>query len=90
MGEASLKLHGWGRERRVLIVRQRIRGAIARERRVDGARQLRLDPYPSVREAGERLWEYGVLVTDVGDPIEAIAQLYRDRADAMQGRPRCT
>jgi hypothetical protein len=30
---------------------------------------------------GERLWEYAVMVTDVKYPLEAIGQLYRDRAD---------
>jgi hypothetical protein len=81
MVEAQLQLHGWSRKRRVVIVRQRIRGGIARERRIDG-KQLRLDlAGPSVHE-GERLWEYTVLVTDVSYPLEAIGQLYRDRADA--------
>lgn len=64
-----------------MIERQRIRGGIARERRVHG-KQLRLDlAGPSVHEA-DRLWEYAVLVTDVAYPLESIAQLYRDRADA--------
>ncbi|WP_235823469.1 transposase, partial [Azohydromonas sediminis] len=64
MVEAQLQLHGWSKKRRVVIVRQRIRGGIARERRMDG-KQLRLDlAGPSVHE-GERLWEYAVLVTDV-------------------------
>jgi Transposase DDE domain len=67
-----------------VIVRQRIRGGIARERRVDGSQQLKLDLQPSVHE-GDRLWEYAVLVTDVNYPIEAIGQLYRDRADAENG-----
>jgi len=72
------------RERRVVIVRQRSRGGIARERRVDG-KQLRLDlAGPSVHD-GDRLWEYAVMVTDVADPIEAIGQLYRDRADCENG-----
>jgi Transposase DDE domain group 1 len=80
MVEAQLQLHGWSAKRRV-IVRQRVRGGIARERRIDG-KQLRLDlAGPSVCE-GDRLWEYAVLVTDVGYPLESIAQLYRDRADA--------
>jgi hypothetical protein len=83
MVEATLQLHGWSKKRRVVIVRQRVRGGIARERRIDG--QLRLDlAGPSVHE-GERLWEYAVLVTDVAYPIEAIGQLYRDRADAENG-----
>lgn len=83
MVEAQLQLHGWSAKRRVVIVRQRIRGGIARERRVDG-KQLRLDLQPSVHE-DDRLWEYAVLVTDVDYPIESIAQLYRDRADAENG-----
>ena len=81
MAEAQLQLHGWSAKRRVVIVRQRIRGGIARERHVDG-KQLRLDlAGPSVHE-GDRLWEYAVLVTDVAHPLESIGQLYRDRADA--------
>ncbi len=31
---------------------------------------------------GDRLWEYAVFVTDLDCPLEAIGQLYRDRADA--------
>jgi ABC-type taurine transport system ATPase subunit len=34
--EAQLQLHGRSKKRRVVIVRQRIRGGIARERRIDG------------------------------------------------------
>jgi Transposase DDE domain len=84
MVEDHLQLHGWSKKRRVVIVRQRIRGGIARERRIDG-KQLRLDlAGPSVHE-GDRLWEYAVMVTDVAYPIEAIGQLYRDRADCENG-----
>ena len=82
--EDYLQLHGWSKKRRVVVVRQRIRGGVARERRVDG-KQLKLDlAGPSVHE-GERLWEYAVMVTDVAYPIEAVAQLYRDRADCENG-----
>jgi hypothetical protein len=55
-------------------VRQRIRGGIARERRVDG-KQLRLDLAGASVHEGERLWEYAVLVTDVDYPLESIGQL---------------
>jgi len=79
--EAQLQLQGWSAKRRVVIVRQRIRGGIARERRIDG-KQLRLDlGGPSVHES-DKLWEYAVVVTDVAYPLESIGQLYRDRADA--------
>ena len=80
MVEDQLQLHGWSKKRRVVIVRFALKGGIARERRVDG-KQLKLDlAGPSVHE-GERLWEYAVMVTDAKYPIEAIGQLYRDRAD---------
>jgi hypothetical protein len=39
---------------------------------------------PSVHE-GDRLWEYAVMVADAQYPIEAIGQLYRDRADCENG-----
>jgi ATP/maltotriose-dependent transcriptional regulator MalT len=56
--------------------------AMDRPAAIDG-KQLRLDlAGPSVHE-GDKLWEYAVLVTDVSHPLEAIAQLYRDRADAQ-------
>jgi hypothetical protein len=83
MVEAQMKLHGWSEQRRVVIVRQRVRGSLAKERHIDG-RQLKLDLAPSLHE-GERLWEYAVLVTNAPYPLEAIAQLYRDRADAENG-----
>ena len=79
-----MQLLGWSKKRRVVVVRQRIKGGIARERRVDG-RQLKLDlAGPSVYE-GERLWEYAMMVTDVNYPIEAVEHLYRDRADCENG-----
>ena len=82
--EDELQLHGWSKKRRVVVIRQRIKGGIARERRVDG-KQLKLDLVgPSVHE-DQRLWEYAVMVTDVAYPIEAVAQLYRDRADCENG-----
>lgn len=81
MLEDTLQLHGWSKKRRVVVVRQRIRGGIARERRIDG-KQLRLDLAGSEIVQAGRLWEYAVLVTDAGYPLEAIGQLYRDRADA--------
>ena len=84
MVEDELQLQGWSKKRRVVIVRQRIRGGVARERRAEG-QQLRLDlAGPSVHD-GERLWEYAVMVTDVAYPLEALGQLYRDRADCENG-----
>ena len=63
--------------RRALLVAN----LLARERPLD-SKQMRLDlASPSVHECG-KLWEYAVYVTDVDYPLEFIAQLYRDRADA--------
>ena len=84
MAEDWLQLHGWSKKRRVVIVRQRLRGGIARERRVDG-KQLQLDLAACSVLEGERLWEYAVMVTDAPYPLEAIGQLYRDRADCENG-----
>jgi hypothetical protein len=83
MLDSQLQLHGWSRKRRVVIVRQRIRGDLARERPDTGG-QLQLDLAHSVHEAGQ-LWQYAVLVTDVKYPLQSIAQLYRDRADCENG-----
>jgi len=58
MVEDWLQLQGWTKKRRVVIVRQRIKGGIARERQVSG-QQLKLDlPGPSARlRAGLQLVE---------------------------------
>lgn len=84
MVQDRLQLHGWSQKRRVVIVRQRLRGGIARERRVDG-KQLQLDLAGANVLDGERMWAYAVLVTDVNYPLQAIGQLYRDRADCENG-----
>lgn len=81
MVEDEIRLLGWSQTRRVVIVRQRIRGGIARERRMDHG-QLRLDFADNHIRQGEKLWEYTVLVTNADYPLESIGQLYRDRADA--------
>lgn len=84
MVQAELQLLGWSKKRRVVIVRQRIKGGVARERRVNG-QQLTLDLVGQRVHEGERLWEYAVMVTDVKYPVEAIGQPYRDRADCGNG-----
>jgi hypothetical protein len=81
MVQDELQLQGWSKRRRVVVVRQRLRGGIACERG-DGAKQLQLDLADTIAQGDARLWEYAVLVTDVTQPLESIGQLYRDRADA--------
>ena len=78
--EDWLQLHGWSRRRRVVIVRQPIRGGSACEWRVDSQQLKLVLAGPSVHEC-ERLRDYAVMVTDVQYPLESIGQLPRDRAD---------
>jgi len=74
----TLRLMGWSRSRRVVVLRRRLKGSIA-AREPDDRNQLRL----SFAEIGEdtALWEYAVLATSLDEEVLSIAQLYRDRAD---------
>lgn len=74
----TLRLMGWSRSRRVIVLRRRLKGSFVASA-PDGQDQLRL----SFAEIGEdtALWEYAVLVTSLDEEVLSIAQLYRDRAD---------
>ena len=74
----TLRLMGWSRSRRVVVLRRRLKGSLAVSEPGDG-NQLRL----SFAEIGEdtAVWEYAVLVTSLDEEVLSIAQLYRDRAD---------
>lgn len=79
--EATLRLLGWSRSRRVIVLRRPRPGHTkrVRRRRRDPA-QLRIPM--EVMELEEPSFEYAVLVTSLPEGIPAIAQRYRDRADA--------
>jgi hypothetical protein len=66
------------------VVRRRIKEGVAHEQR-DGRGQLRLAFADSQALEGSLMWEYTVLATDVDNPLEAVAQLYRNRADSENG-----
>ena len=77
---SELQLTGWSRARSVVILRRRLRETLAvsdedttRQRVFSGMAELK---------RGRDLYEYAVLVTSLGDQVLAIAQLYRDRAEA--------
>ncbi len=76
--ETTRRLEGWGKARRVVVLRRSIKKdiAIADERNPD---QLRL----SFAQLSDdiTLYEDAVLVTSLPDEIRTIAQHYRDRAD---------
>ena len=83
--EAELMLTGWTRQRRVIVLRRRIRDelVLAERKRLKGTtsqEQLALGFVETVKEGP--LYEYAVLVTSLPDEILALAQHYRDRADA--------
>jgi hypothetical protein len=85
-----LRLEGWGRERRVVILRRRLKEGLAVTNR-KGADQMLLG-FTEIGPAAEA-YEYAVLVTSLEanvyrerqaltqEPL-TLAQLYRDRADS--------
>jgi hypothetical protein len=84
--EDVLKLSGWSQERRVIVLRRRIQeDLVLTTKDKTGVEQLTLGLLwdEAVEEA--KLWEYTVLVSNVGRDLQAIAQLYRDRCDCENG-----
>jgi hypothetical protein len=76
--ETTVRLHGWSRQRRIIVLRRRVKGGLASSP-TDEEGQLRLtflDIGP-----GEDVWEYQVLVTSLVEELASFGQLYRDRAD---------
>ena len=77
--ESELRLSGWGRARRVIVLRRRVKKDLAI---VDQShpQQLRLGFTELCDDVA--VYEYAVLVTSLVAEILTVAQLYRDRADA--------
>jgi len=89
--EDNLKLMGWSRARRVVVLRRRIKNDLVltakskRRKGESGPGQLVLAlPHDEVQNNAQ-MWEYTVLVTDVSYELAAIGQLYRDRCDCENG-----
>lgn len=84
--ETTLKLSTWSFARRVVVVRRAVKEPLAAEAKSSQKRDKRqqslqfADPLHPVK-----LWEYAVLVTNADYDLEAIGQLYRDRADCENG-----
>ena len=80
--ESPLRLAGWSQARRVIVLRRRLRSALLAEADSAGPQQTLqfID-----RSEAIKLWEYEVLVTNGDHSLEAIGQLYRDRADSENG-----
>jgi hypothetical protein len=75
----TLRLEGWSRQRRVVILRRRLKEGLAVAGRNDNG-QLALG-FVEVGPSAEA-YEYGVLVTSLEEEVLTLAQLYRDRADS--------
>src|ERR1700674_1184633 len=86
--EDVLRLSGWSKERRVVVLRRPLKSKPAAEAETAGkrkskrkaAKQLTLD-LPELTYQGMQ-YEYAVLVTSLTDEVRAVAQHYRDRGDA--------
>jgi len=77
--EDSLQLDGWTKNRRVIVLRRRVKESIAISSTKDSPEQgafLFMD-----NQLSYDAFEYMVLVTSLPYEILTIAQLYRDRAD---------
>ena len=86
--EDVLRLSGWSKERRVVVLRRPLRNKPAAEAETvskkktkrKAAKQLTLD-LPELTYQGTQ-YEYAVLVTSLTDEVRSVAQHYRDRGDA--------
>ena len=74
----DLRLEGWSRHRRIVLLRRKLERNLAiTDGGRDAPRQLGFATIAAARE----MWEYAALVTSVDAEIRTLAQLYRDRGD---------
>ena len=76
--ETSLRLVGWSRQRRIILLRRKLGRDLAITDRSPSAQ-----PLLGFTEIGPDLdvWEYAALATSLDSEILTLGQLYRDRAD---------
>ena len=76
--ETTLRLQGWSRQRRIILLRRKLGRNLAMTDRTNPAQ-----PLLGFAEVGpdKELWEYAALVTSLDSEILTLGQLYRDRAD---------
>ena len=83
--EAELALSGWRRARRVVVVRRAVKDTLVAEKKVSQRQKRQQSLIFANPLEPVKLWEYAVLVTNSDYSLEAIGQLYRDRADCENG-----
>ena len=76
--ESTVRLKGWSRARRAIVLRRRLTGAVGLSHDDESG-----EPQLSFVEIGEatEVYEYSVLVTSLDETTDAFGQLYRDRGD---------
>jgi hypothetical protein len=81
--EDTLKLSGWEKSRRVVVLRRAVKAdlALSRKTKNESGEQIEL----LIPDVDMQAWEYAVLVTNSAYALGACAQLYRDRADCENG-----
>jgi hypothetical protein len=84
--EAELKLTGWSCARRVVVVRRSVKGSIVAEAKASrkSKKQQQSLQFADAQQP-VNIWEYAVLITNTDFDLDAIGQLYRDRADCENG-----
>ena len=76
--ESPVRLEGWSRARRAIVLRRRLTDAVGLSHDDEsGAPQL---SFVEIGEATE-VYEYSVLVTSLDEAADTFGQLYRDRGD---------
>jgi Transposase DDE domain group 1 len=75
--ESMVRLDGWSRQRRAIVLRRRLKGALAATK--NNGEQMML----TFVEIGDdtEVYEYCVLATSVDEELSAFGALYRDRGD---------
>ena len=81
--EGKLRLTGWSSARRVVVLRRRIKDSMAAAETSNENQQSTLHFIDHSDKV--KLWEYAILVTNTDYSLDAIGQLYRDRADCENG-----
>jgi Transposase DDE domain group 1 len=76
--ESLVRLNGWSGQRRAIVMRRRLKGALAAAVEANGQKQLSFIEIG----AGAEVYEYCVLATSLDEELSVFGQLYRDRADA--------
>jgi hypothetical protein len=80
--DGQLRLLGWSRHRRLVILRRRLERSLALTER--GAIGQLVLGFAEI-DGGREVWEYAVLATSLASEILTVGQLYRDRADCENG-----